>query len=100
MHCHALPRSCAHTQIAAQEVSTMLRYGVNPLILLLNNGGYTIEARGGGGGGAHMHARGAHMHGGGGVHARGGEWAIVRVSAAGLPARRAPPPPAFDTARS
>ncbi|KAL1921493.1 uncharacterized protein VTP21DRAFT_11209 [Calcarisporiella thermophila] len=30
-------------QLTAQEVSTMLRYGVKPVIVLLNNGGYTIE---------------------------------------------------------
>ncbi len=27
----------------SQEVSTMLRYGLNPIIFLINNGGYTIE---------------------------------------------------------
>ncbi|MEM0965339.1 MAG: thiamine pyrophosphate-binding protein [Verrucomicrobiota bacterium] len=30
-------------QLTAQEVSTMIRYGVNPIIFLINNGGYTIE---------------------------------------------------------
>ncbi|KAL4428395.1 hypothetical protein ABPG75_002484 [Micractinium tetrahymenae] len=30
-------------QMTAQEVSTMLRYGTNPVIILINNGGYTIE---------------------------------------------------------
>lgn len=30
-------------QLTAQEVSTMIRYGLNPIIFLLNNGGYTIE---------------------------------------------------------
>ncbi|MFN2206429.1 MAG: thiamine pyrophosphate-binding protein, partial [Candidatus Promineifilaceae bacterium] len=30
-------------QMSAQEVSTMIRYGVKPLIFLINNGGYTIE---------------------------------------------------------
>jgi len=30
-------------QMTAQEVSTMLRYSLNPIIFLLNNGGYTIE---------------------------------------------------------
>ncbi|GLI68837.1 hypothetical protein VaNZ11_013380 [Volvox africanus] len=30
-------------QMTAQEVSTMLRYGVDPIIFLINNGGYTIE---------------------------------------------------------
>lgn len=30
-------------QMTAQEVSTMIRYGVNPIIFLLNNKGYTIE---------------------------------------------------------
>ena len=30
-------------QLTAQEVSTMVRYGVNPIIFLINNGGYTIE---------------------------------------------------------
>lgn len=30
-------------QMTAQEVSTMLRYGVNPIIVVVNNDGYTIE---------------------------------------------------------
>ncbi|MCA9103743.1 MAG: pyruvate decarboxylase [Planctomycetales bacterium] len=30
-------------QLTAQEVSTMIRYGVRPIIFLINNGGYTIE---------------------------------------------------------
>jgi pyruvate decarboxylase len=30
-------------QMTAQEISTMIRYGVKPIIFLLNNGGYTIE---------------------------------------------------------
>ena len=30
-------------QLTAQEISTMIRYGVNPIIFLINNGGYTIE---------------------------------------------------------
>jgi pyruvate decarboxylase len=30
-------------QLTAQEVSTMIRYGLNPIIFLINNGGYTIE---------------------------------------------------------
>jgi pyruvate decarboxylase len=30
-------------QMTAQEVSTMIRYGCNPIIFLLNNRGYTIE---------------------------------------------------------
>uniref|UniRef100_A0A6B2L2B6 pyruvate decarboxylase n=1 Tax=Arcella intermedia TaxID=1963864 RepID=A0A6B2L2B6_9EUKA len=30
-------------QMTAQEVSTMIRYGLNPIIFLLNNQGYTIE---------------------------------------------------------
>lgn len=30
-------------QLTAQEVSTMIRYGVKPIIFLMNNGGYTIE---------------------------------------------------------
>lgn len=30
-------------QMTAQEVSTMIRYGVRPIIFLINNGGYTIE---------------------------------------------------------
>lgn len=30
-------------QLTAQEVSTMIRYGVNPIIFLINNFGYTIE---------------------------------------------------------
>jgi pyruvate decarboxylase len=31
-------------QLTAQEISTMVRYGVNPIIVLVNNRGYTIEA--------------------------------------------------------
>ena len=31
-------------QLTAQEVSTMVRYGVRPIIVLINNRGYTIEA--------------------------------------------------------
>lgn len=30
-------------QLTAMEVGSMLRYGVKPLIIVLNNGGYTIE---------------------------------------------------------
>ncbi len=30
-------------QMGAQEVSTMIRYQLNPIIILINNGGYTIE---------------------------------------------------------
>lgn len=30
-------------QMTAQEVSTMVRYNINPIIFLMNNGGYTIE---------------------------------------------------------
>ncbi len=30
-------------QLTAQELSTMIRFGVNPIIFLINNGGYTIE---------------------------------------------------------
>lgn len=30
-------------QLTAQEVSTMIRYETNPIIFLINNGGYTIE---------------------------------------------------------
>jgi pyruvate decarboxylase len=30
-------------QLTAQELSTMIRYETNPIIFLLNNGGYTIE---------------------------------------------------------
>ncbi|MBD3886494.1 pyruvate decarboxylase [Phormidium tenue FACHB-886] len=30
-------------QLTAQEVSTMIRYELNPIIFLINNGGYTIE---------------------------------------------------------
>ncbi len=30
-------------QMTAQEISTMIRYEVNPIIFLINNGGYTIE---------------------------------------------------------
>jgi len=29
--------------VTAQEVSTMLRWGQNSIIFLINNGGYTIE---------------------------------------------------------
>jgi indolepyruvate decarboxylase len=29
--------------MTAQEVSSMLRYGVNPIIVVVNNDGYTIE---------------------------------------------------------
>ena len=31
-------------QLTAQEISTMIRYGVKPIIVLLNNRGYTIES--------------------------------------------------------
>ena len=31
-------------QLTAQEVSTMIRYGVRPILFVINNGGYTIEA--------------------------------------------------------
>jgi pyruvate decarboxylase len=31
-------------QVSAQEVSTMIRYNANPILFLINNGGYTIEA--------------------------------------------------------
>jgi pyruvate decarboxylase len=30
-------------QMTAQEISTMVRYGIRPIIFLMNNGGYTIE---------------------------------------------------------
>jgi len=30
-------------QLTAQEVSTMIRYGLDPIIFLINNRGYTIE---------------------------------------------------------
>jgi pyruvate decarboxylase len=30
-------------QMTAQELSTMIRYGLRPIIFLINNGGYTIE---------------------------------------------------------
>lgn len=30
-------------QVTAQDVSTMMRYDQNPIIILINNGGYTIE---------------------------------------------------------
>jgi pyruvate decarboxylase len=30
-------------QLTAQELSTMIRYQLNPIIFLINNGGYTIE---------------------------------------------------------
>ena len=30
-------------QLTAQEISTMLRYGLAPIVFLMNNGGYTIE---------------------------------------------------------
>jgi pyruvate decarboxylase len=32
-------------QMACQEVSTMLRYHLNPIIILINNGSYTIEVQ-------------------------------------------------------
>lgn len=31
-------------QMTAQDVSTMLRFGANPIILLINNKGYTVRA--------------------------------------------------------
>jgi TPP-dependent 2-oxoacid decarboxylase len=31
-------------QLTAQEVSTMVRYGAKPILVLINNRGYTIEA--------------------------------------------------------
>ena len=31
-------------QLTAQEISTMVRYGTRPIIILINNHGYTIEA--------------------------------------------------------
>ena len=34
-----IPPTCKPVLQTAQEVSTMLRYGANPLILLINNGG-------------------------------------------------------------
>ncbi len=30
-------------QLTAHEVSTIIRYGFNPIVFLINNGGYTIE---------------------------------------------------------
>lgn len=30
-------------QLTAQEISTMIRYGLKPIIVVINNGGYTIE---------------------------------------------------------
>ena len=30
-------------QLTAQEISTIIRYNLNPIIFLINNGGYTIE---------------------------------------------------------
>ncbi len=30
-------------QLTAQEVSTIIRYGLKPIIFVMNNGGYTIE---------------------------------------------------------
>ncbi len=30
-------------QLTAQELSTMIRYGLRPIVFLINNGGYTIE---------------------------------------------------------
>jgi TPP-dependent 2-oxoacid decarboxylase len=30
-------------QLTAQELSTIIRYGLDPIIFLINNGGYTIE---------------------------------------------------------
>lgn len=35
--------SGGHHNPPVQEVSTMLRFGANPIILLINNAGYTIE---------------------------------------------------------
>jgi indolepyruvate decarboxylase len=32
-------------QMSAQEVSTMLRYGCSGVIFVMNNGGYTVEAK-------------------------------------------------------
>ncbi|GFH13022.1 thiamine pyrophosphate enzyme, C-terminal TPP-binding, partial [Haematococcus lacustris] len=34
-------------QMTAQEVSTIMRFGLNPIMFLINNDGYTIEASGG-----------------------------------------------------
>jgi pyruvate decarboxylase len=31
-------------QMTAQEISTIIRYGLDPIIILINNGGYIIEA--------------------------------------------------------
>ncbi|MEQ8785259.1 MAG: thiamine pyrophosphate-binding protein [Pirellulaceae bacterium] len=49
-HCLGRPRqrviACigdGSFQLTAQELSTMIRYGANPIIFLINNGGYTIE---------------------------------------------------------
>ena len=90
MHSHALPctamRSPAHARtrrLLPRKFPPCCATGSTPSSCCLTTG-----------------ATRSRRAGGGGVHARGGEWAIVRVSAAGLPARRAPPPPAFDTARS
>jgi TPP-dependent 2-oxoacid decarboxylase len=30
-------------QLTAQELSTMIRMGIRPILILINNGGYTIE---------------------------------------------------------
>ena len=32
-------------QVTVQDVSTMIRYGQNPIIFLINNGVYTIEVK-------------------------------------------------------
>ena len=36
-------RFTAETLFCLQDVSTMIRYKLNPIIFLVNNGGYTIE---------------------------------------------------------
>lgn len=37
------PVAAERALLALQDVSTMIRYGLNPIIFLINNGGYTIE---------------------------------------------------------
>ncbi|WP_268256043.1 thiamine pyrophosphate-dependent enzyme [Streptomyces mirabilis] len=40
---HVLFVGDASFQLTAQEVSTILRHGLKPVIFLINNRGYTIE---------------------------------------------------------
>ncbi len=51
-HCAAEPEQLSHVMCTSfspvpcpqQELSTLMRYGVNPIVLLSNNGSYTIES--------------------------------------------------------